>query len=376
VHSIQIVFQEGRGTLAHKDYIGVGLIGTGFARKTQIPGFRACEGARVVAIASAHRKNAEAAAREFDIGYFTDDWRTLIARDDVDLVSIVTPPVTHLEMTIASLEAGKAVLCEKPMAMNSDETNAMLKRATETGTLALIDHEMRFLPGRRMMREMLINGEIGRVYHAKLLFRADSRANTTRGWDWWSDKEAGGGALGAIGSHAVDAFRWLLGTEVSQVFCHLATHVGQRTQKQTSKTKPVTTDDEANLNLQFANSELTNGATGTISLSVVESGRPEHRLEIFGSRGALMLDSDKLWHSSTGTGEWQAVEVKQSELTAGVSDNDWSRAFAMFAKEIIKALRDGATTVEGAATFHDGHQTQLVLDGARRSNETGCLEEV
>ena len=286
--------------MAHKDYMGIGIIGTGFARKTQIPGFHTCDGARVVAIASAHRENAEAAAREFDIGYFTDDWRSLIARDDVDLVSIVTPPVTHLEMTLASLDAGKAVLCEKPMAMNSEETNAMLKRATETGTLALIDHEMRFLPGRRMMREMLINGEIGRVYHAKLLFRADSRSDATRGWDWWSDKDAGGGALGAIGSHAVDAFRWLLGTEVSQVFCHLATHVGQRAEKQTGKTKPVTTDDEANLTLQFANSELTSGATGTISLSVVESGRPEHRLEIFGSSGALMLDSDKLWRAGLG----------------------------------------------------------------------------
>ena len=362
--------------MAHKDYIGVGIIGTGFARKTQIPAFRACEGARVVAIASAHRENAERVAREFDIKYFTDDWRTLIARDDVDLVSIVTPPVTHLEMTLAVLDTGRAVLCEKPMAMNSVETEAMLKRATDTGRLALVDHELRFLPGRQRMRELLTTGEIGHVYHAKLLFRADSRADVTRSWNWWSDKEAGGGALGAIGSHAVDAFRWLLGTEVSGVFAKLATHVTQRSIRQTSEVRPVTTDDEANLTLLFADSELTNGTTGTISLSVVESGRPEHRLEIFGSKGVLMLQADKLWRARTGEGEWQAVQVGIGELAEGMSDNEWSRGFTSYSSAIIGALREGATRVEGAASFGDGHQTQMVLDAAHASNEKGCWEEL
>lgn len=359
-------------SLVQNNLIGVGIIGTGFARKTQVPAFRACAGARVVAIASAHLANAEQAAREHDIGYFTDDWRTLITRDDVDLVSIVTPPVTHLEMSLAALDAGKAVLCEKPMAMNSNESAEMEKRAHEVGTLTLIDHELRFLPGRRMMREMLMNGEIGHVHHAKLLFRADSRADASRHWNWWSDSEAGGGALGAIGSHAVDAFRWHLGTEVSQVHCQLATHVRHRVHEQSGEMRPVTTDDEANLTLRFADGELTHGATGTISLSVVESGRPEHRLELFGSNGALMIEGNQLFRASTGLGEWQAVGVGRGELAHGMSDNEWSRGFTTFSKAIVDALREGATTVEGAASFSDGHKAQLVLDAARASNESGC----
>ena len=362
--------------MVQKDSFGVGFIGTGFARKTQVPAFQACAGARVVAIASAHLANAEQAAREYDIGYFTDDWRTLIARDDVDLVSIVTPPVTHLEMTLAAFDAGKAVLSEKPMAMNSGESSEMKKRASEVGTLALIDHELRFLPGRRRMREILMNGEIGHVYHAKLLFRADSRADASRPWNWWSDAQAGGGALGAIGSHAVDAFRWLLDTEVSEVFGQLATRVLQRTDKQTGEVRTVTTDDEANLILRFADCELTRGATGTISLSVVESGRPEHRLEIFGSTGALMIEGNQLFRASTGLGEWQAVEVGQGELANGMSDNEWSRGFTTFSKAIVKALLEGTKTVEGAASFSDGHKTQLVLDAAHASNESGCWETV
>lgn len=362
--------------MVNKETIGVGIIGTGFARKTQIPGFRAAEGCRVVAIASAHLANAERAAREFGIEYFTDDWRSLVARDDVDLVSIVTPPVTHLEMSIAALNAGKVVLCEKPMAMNSGESEAMLQRASESGLLALIDHELRFLPGRRKLREILANGQIGHVNHVKLLFRADSRADVSRPWDWWSDSASGGGALGAIGSHAVDSFRWLLGTEVTRVLGLLTTHVNHRTDKQTGEERPVTTDDESNLLLRFADTALTQGSTGAISLSVVESGLPEHRLEVFGSKGALMLDGDKLFRSSTGAGNWDPIEVVQGRLAEGMSDNDWSRGFTTFATLIIDAMREGRSSVDDAATFEDGHRTQLVLDAARDSNTSGCWAPV
>src|SRR6266571_8768360 len=105
--------------------IRIGIIGAGFARTTQIPGFKNCDGARVVAIASGHREHAEKVAREFDIEHVDSDWHALVARHDVDLVSVVTPPVKHCEMTLAALENGKAVLCEKPMAMNADEARRM-----------------------------------------------------------------------------------------------------------------------------------------------------------------------------------------------------------------------------------------------------------
>lgn len=360
-----------------KGLIGIGIIGAGFARSTQIPAFRACEGARVVAIASRHRANAERVASEFDIEHVAADWREIIARTDVDLISIVTPPVTHAEMTLAALDAGKAVLCEKPTAMNADEADEMQRRADETGLLTLIDHELRFLPGRQRMREMLLNGEIGELRHAKLLFRADSRASAERGWDWWSDAQAGGGALGAIGSHAVDAFRWLMNTEVADVCGQLNTHVAERVDKETHESRPVTTDDEANLLLRFRATELAPNATGAISLSVVEPGRSEHRLEIFGAEGALMIEDDGvLWHARAGEGQWQKVETETGELAAGMRDSSWSRGFTIFSRAIVAALREGRTQIEDAATFQDGYRTQLVLDAARRSNESGRRETV
>ena len=140
--------------LSDNKTIGVGIVGAGFARTTQIPGFRNCPGARIVAITSRHRERAQAVADEFGIEHVANDWKELVARDDVDLVSVVTPPSTHMEITLAALEHGKAVLCEKPMAMDATEARRMTDRASEAGVLALIDHELRFLNSRRQIRAM------------------------------------------------------------------------------------------------------------------------------------------------------------------------------------------------------------------------------
>src|SRR5260370_20775732 len=103
--------------------IGIGIVGAGFARTTQIPGFRDCMGARVVAIASQHRERAESVAREFGIENVAHDWQELVARTDVDLVSIVTPPATHMEITLAPLERGKTAHCANPLAMNASQAD-------------------------------------------------------------------------------------------------------------------------------------------------------------------------------------------------------------------------------------------------------------
>lgn len=355
-----------------KDSISIGIIGTGFARTTQIPGFRACEGARVVAIASGHRENAERVAREFGIEAAAGDWREVVGREDVDLVSIVTPPSTHAEMALAALDAAKAVLCEKPLAMDASETDAMRVRARESGLFAHVDHELRFLPARRLMREMIASGEIGRVHHAKFLYRADARASTQRAWDWWSDRAAGGGVLGAIGSHAIDTLHWMLGAQVSNVSASLATHFAERPNPSGAGVKEVTSDDEAVMLLRFADRGVVSGATGLVSLSVVEMGRSEHVLEVFGSEGALRASGvGGLWHSRVGEGDWRRIETLEAPLADDLRDNEWSRGFTVFAREIVRALREGRNMVEGAATFDDGHRTQLVLDAARESHETG-----
>ena len=351
--------------------IGIGIVGTGFARTTQIPGFRDCMGAQVVAIASRSRERAEAVAKEFGISTVCNDWQELVNHRDVDLVSIVTPPATHMEIALAALEQRKAVLCEKPMAMNAEQTARMVEAARAAGVLSLIDHELRFLHSRRKMRAMLQNGAIGSVRHCNYVFRSDYRALADRAWDWWSDKEMGGGTLGAIGSHVVDSYRWMLGTDVTGVLGMLSTHIPRRPDKARGDAA-VTSDDEAQLLFRFADGEFNRGTTGSASLSVVESGKYENRLEISGTSGALMVEeTGELWHSPTGSGAWRPVQVDQDAMAPGMRESSWSRGFSAFACAIVDAVRGGKKTVRDAATFEDGHQVQLVLDAARSSNDSG-----
>ncbi len=188
-----------------KEKVRIGIIGTGFAKTVQIPAFHKIDGAEIVSIASAHLENAEAVARDFGIAHFTGDWRETIENEAVDLICITTPPVFHREMTLLALENNKHILCEKPMAMNAAEAKEMTEKAAAKNVLALIDHELRFLNGRRKAKEIIESGEIGKVRHAKYNFRAPHRGSPDSPWNWWSDIKSGGGALGAIGSHVFDS---------------------------------------------------------------------------------------------------------------------------------------------------------------------------
>jgi predicted dehydrogenase len=355
--------------------VGIGIIGTGFARKVQIPGFLTCEGAEVVSVASGSYENARAAAEEFGIKHYTSDWRETAAHRDVDLVCITTPPDLHLEMTMFSLYQNKHVLCEKPMAMNVAEAEEMTATAKRKGVLALIDHELRFLPGRQKAYGLLRQGVIGKVRHAKYSFRAMYRANPDRPWNWWSEVKHGGGALGAIDSHVIDSLNWFLGTEISSVFCQLQTHVKRR-RDASGQVREVTADDEAHLILRFADSELTEDATGLASVSMIELPEAQNRVEFFGAEGAMRVDQfGELFVAKNGDREWTSIAVDIGR-PSGPGDSGFSRGFPYFAPKIVEAIRSGATSIDHAATFADGVKVQKVLDAARRSNGSGCVERV
>jgi predicted dehydrogenase len=256
----------------------------------------------------------------------------------------------------------------------------MVEKAREAGVLALIDHELRFLNSRKTMRAMLHNGAIGQVRHCNYVFRSDYRGLLDRPWDWWADASMGGGTLGAIGSHVIDSFRWMLGTEISSVFGMLSTHIKQRPDKSnggSATQRAVTSDDEAKLLFRFADGPRNNDTTGAAALSVVESGKYENRLEIYGTTGALMVEeTGELWHSPIGSGTWRPVQVDQDHMAHGMRESSWSRGFTAFSGAIVEAMRTGTTSIKEAASFEDGHRVQLVLDGARKSNESGCWVEI
>lgn len=354
-----------------KEKIRIGIIGTGFAKTVQIPAFRKIEAAEIVSIASGRAENAEQTAREFNIPHWTGDWRETVSRADVDLICITTPPVFHREMTLAALDNNKHVLCEKPTAMSAAEAREMLEKSKGKNLLCLIDHELRFLNGRRKAFEMIRAGEIGKIRHFKYNFRAPHRGNPDSPWTWWSDKAQGGGALGAIGSHAIDTLRWFAGTEISGVFCQLQAHVKER-KDSSGELRKVTTDDEVNMILRLFDNDLTEDATANLSLSMVEYPAYQNRVEIFGTKNALRIEYDgEVFIGNVEKEKWEKVDLVLNESVEGVRPTGWNNGFLAFAREIIDALQQGKTGIEHAATFADGYEIQKVLDAAHESNETG-----
>ena len=350
--------------------VGIGFIGTGFAKSVQMPAFAACRGAKLVSVASGSAENAEAAAMQFGLDHFTGDWRETVLHPEVDLVCITTPPNLHREMVLFAIEHRKHILSEKPMAMNVAEAEEMADAADRAGVLALIDHELRFQPGRQKAWRMIRDGSIGKVRHAKYNFRAPHRGDPNVPWNWWSDVAAGGGALGAINSHIIDSFNWFLGTDVSSVFCQLQTHVKQRPFG--DDVRDVTTDDEANMLLRFADGEVTSDATGLVSVSMVEQPEYVNRLEFFGTGGAMRIDHrGEVFTAQNGEKEWSPVDVDFAPPIPGVPDTGFARGFMAFAPKIVEAAAAGARSIEHAATFEDGLRVQRVLDAARESNAQG-----
>jgi predicted dehydrogenase len=360
-----------------KETVGIGIIGTGFGRKVQIPSFLECEGARIVSIASAHAKNAESTAKEFDVAHWTDDWRDTLSHEEVDLVCITTPPDTHYQMTLFAIKKGKHILCEKPMAMNEAEAREMTEKAKEKQILALIDHELRFQEGRQKAFEILRTGEIGKIRHAKYNFRAPHRGDPNLPWNWWSDERAGGGTLGAIGSHVVDSLLWLLGADISAVFCQLQSHIKQRRDENSGEMRAVTSDDEANMILRFADGASTEDATGIVSLSMTENPKYQNRVEIFGTMGAMRIDHrGEIFLAKAGESDWREIDSPVGQTIEGIPDTGFARGFMEFAPKIIDAIRQGKTEIEYAATFEDGLKVQVVLDAARESNKTGAMVKI
>ncbi len=354
-----------------QDNIKVAIIGSGFGVSAMAPGFRHTEGCEVVALCSGTPARVEAAARQHDIPHWFTDYRVMLDQLDLDLVAVVTPVALHHPMTLAALDKGCHVLCEKPMAMDVAEARAMTEAAHRAGVVHVIDHELRFNPTRLRMKALLDEGYVGEVYHAFFQTVGGFRADPNSPWSWWSDKAQGGGGVGASASHQVDLLRWLIG-DITAVSADLNTYVKQRPDPKTGEWKPVTSDDQYSVIGRFAN-----GAQVNILQSYVARLPGGARLEIHGAQGSLVLDKDdRLWGQRAG-------ESGPTEFTApdplfdlpGVTPSVWNVSFVRLAREMVAAIREGRAP-QGVATFDDGLRCQAVLDAIRRSDAERCWVDV
>lgn len=346
--------------------VKIGIVGTGWGSRAQVPAFREA-GLDVVAIAGHQPAKTRKLADELGLTAF-DDWRALVA-SDLDLVSIVTPPSEHRDMAIAALEAGKHVLAEKPTARNAAEAQAMLDAARRhPDQLALIDHELRFLPAWIATRARL--ADIAPVRYVEVRYASPARGDRTRAWNWWSDAAQGGGIWGAVGSHFVDALRYF-GMEIEAAHGVLRTIIDQRPFDDAFR--EVTSDDYASVNLR-----LTGGATAAMTLSVVSAGPDDASvMTIHGERGAIrIIGAEALL--STGGRPFDRFAGGDLDTRPGNSPGGaFGTGTLLLGRALRAALENGdRAALAPAATFEDGLAQQRVLDAVRKASAEGRWVEV
>jgi predicted dehydrogenase len=224
------------------------------------------------------------------------DFREIISLDDVNLVVVCAPPNVHHPATMAALAAGKHVICEKPMAMNALEAQEMTLAASEhPHQLAIIDHELRFNPTRRRLKQLVDDGFLGKLYHVSFIMASGFRHSALRPWNWWAQKSAGGGLLGALGSHAIDTLRWLFGN-IESVTSIVSTVVPIRTDPETNQPRGVETDDYCSFLFRFSDSD----AFGSVTLSAVYGSGGTNQLTLVGEKGTIILEGDEKLLAATG----------------------------------------------------------------------------
>jgi predicted dehydrogenase len=344
--------------------VRIGFIGSGFARRVQLPALAFVPGTKATAIASGHRANAEAVAREFGLPHVFTDGEELARSPDVDLVIVSSTPDAHARSAIAALEAGKHVLCEKPMAIDAFEAAQMVAASAQhPDSLAWIDHELRYEPNRRRARELIRSNAIGELRHIELslkpYLRGDGRPQAFDApWNWWSDAARGGGILGAVGSHLIDLCRFWSGSEITHVAGLAETFVKER-RDEAGTVRPVTADDFASCVLRTAS-----GAIGTITLSTVAHHGPGHLGQVTGSEATLLLSGETKLELGKSGGPLEDISAPDELWEKVKPNNMWARSFVRLLREMVQVIRGGTPQGE-PATFRDGWQVQRVLDAVR-----------
>ena len=355
--------------------IGIGMLGYAFMGKAHSNAYKTIAYMtwppplmpQLVAIAGRNEEAVAEAARRYGFADHVTDWKALVADDRVQLFDNAGPNNLHAEPTIAAAEAGKHVICEKPLGRDAAESYETWQRVAATGVKHMCAFNYRFVPAVRLARQIIESGELGEIQHFRGAYLQEW--GTTEGEIWRFDKAtAGSGALGDLGAHVVDLARYLVG-EISDVSAMTQTFMPGRD-----------VDDAVESTVRFAD-----GAVGTIEASRFCQGRKNHfTWEINGSKGSLAFDLERL------------NELEYSEGNAGfrtvlVSEADhpfwehwwpqghmigWEHSFVHELHHLLTAIRDDAGVAPHGATLEDGYRAAEVCDAMLRSADRGSHEAV
>ncbi|MFE6338474.1 Gfo/Idh/MocA family protein [Streptomyces sp. NPDC057798] len=391
---------EDRGSGTAPPALGVGMVGYAFMGAAHSQGWRTVGHVFdlplrpvLAAIAGRDAGAVRAAADKHGWAAAETDWRALLARDDVQLVDVCTPGDSHAEIAIAALEAGKHVLCEKPLANSVAEAEAMVAAAEAAGgrgQLAMVGFNYRRVPALAYARRLIAEGRLGTLRHVRVTYLQDWLVDPDFPLTWRLQREhAGSGALGDLGAHIVDLAQYLAGEELVGVSAQMETFVKERPRLDgasqglsasggTSR-GPVTVDDAA-----VFTGRLASGALATFEASRMASGRKNAlRLEINGESGSLAFDLERLnelaYHDHrepAATAGFRRILVTEPEHP--YLEGWWppghglgyEHSFVHQARDLVEAIASGTDPMP---SFADGLQVQRVLAAVEESAQKNSV---
>ncbi|MGN7252985.1 Gfo/Idh/MocA family protein [Arthrobacter sp. SAFR-014] len=316
-----------------------------------------------------------AAAAKYGWSESATDWRSVLERDDIDIVDICAPGWMHAEIAVAALEAGKHVLVEKPLANTLAEAEAMTEAARASrarGVQSMVGFNYRRVPALALARELIAAGRLGSVRQVRAAYLQDWLSDPASPMSWRLNKEtAGSGALGDIASHAIDQVMFLLGDSVTEVSGRLHTFTTRRPGP--SGLEEVTVDDAA-----WATLSLASGAIASVEVSRVATGQKNSlKLEIYGDKGTILFDLENL--NELGFLDATAPVREQGFRRILVTEPDhpyldawwpqghiigWEHTFTHQIRDFLTAISTGDAP---SPSFEEGLAVQRVLAAVEES---------
>jgi len=360
--------------------LNVAMIGHGFMGAAHSQGWRVAPrffdlDAQPVMQLVVGRTDAAASAERWGWSSSAADWREAVERDDIDIIDIVTPGDSHAEIAIAALNAGKHVLCEKPLANTVAEAEAMAEaaaRAAERGVFAMTGFTFRRVPAATLARDIVASGRLGRIYQVRASYLQDWLADPAAPFVWRLDKSlAGSGALGDIGAHAIDLSQFITGSRLTAVSGILETLVPERDGQR------VTVDDLALFTGRFdsgvlANFEATRFATGR---------KNALRVEVSGSDGAISFDLENMnslqyYDATAPEGQRGFTSIMVTEPVHPYIAAWWPPGHTLgyehgFSNQVADFVNGITSGTQPTPSFADGLQVQRVLAAVEASAGNG-----
>lgn len=352
--------------------VRVGIIGTSWWTDLMfLPSLNSHPAAEIVAICGRNRERGEALAKEHHIAEVYTDYRALIKEAELDAVVVATPDDLHFSMTMAALEAGLHVLCEKPMALNVAHAKQMTEAATSAGVKHMVLFTWRWIPIFQYVKQLIDDGFVGRCYQASFRFLGGYGRNTA--YTWRYDGKRSNGVASDLGAHMIDLAHWFVG-DASKISANLSTFVSLASVDE----QPLTpNNDSAFISVQFANQ-----AQGMIQVSsMAHKAEREFQIsvELYGENGSLEID----YTVSGNKGASTLYGARQDEETftlmeipeAFLLNLDLNHPFDPFIKQSVGARLFIDSILEDkmpSPNFHDGVKVQEVIDATVASHRDGC----